>query len=145
MFFSPLTLVSAISQHFPDALFFKQTIEPVIALTIDDVGDASTEQIVNVIADHNQKIAKTEHPAKATFFITTHHLKNNPGILEMLLTHNHEIGNHGIYDRTHANLKPEELEQELQQAHEALTRETQTAVKWFRPGRGRYNPGMVKI
>lgn len=145
MFFSPLTLVSAISQQFPDALFFKQTIEPAIALTIDDVGDASTEKIVNVIADHNQKITEAEHQAKATFFITTHHLNNHQGILETILNHNHEIGNHGIYDRTHADLKPEELEQELHQAHEELTRDTQIQVKWFRPGRGRYNQGMVKI
>jgi peptidoglycan/xylan/chitin deacetylase (PgdA/CDA1 family) len=145
MVFSPLNLVSAISRQFPEALFFKPTTAPVIALTIDDVGDASTQQIIDVIADHNQKIAGIEPPANATFFITTHHLQQNPGILETLLIHNHEIGNHGIYDHTHANLKPEDLEQELYQAHEALTQETQTPIKWFRPGRGRYNQEMVKI
>jgi peptidoglycan/xylan/chitin deacetylase (PgdA/CDA1 family) len=145
IFFSPITLVSAISRQFPEALFFKPTTQPVIALTIDDVGDASTQQLVDVIADHNQKMAGIEPPANATFFIMTHHLNDNPGILETLFIQNHEIGNHGIYDHTHANLKPEELEQELYQAHEALTRKSQTPVKWFRPGRGRYNQGMVKI
>ncbi len=144
MFLSPLNLVSVISRQFPEALFFKSTTQSVIALTIDDVGDASTQQIIDIIADHNHNISGVSPPTNATFFITTHHLKNNPGILETILKHNHEIGNHGIYDRTHANLKPEELEQELQQAHEQLTKDNQTRVKWFRPGRGRYNKTMVK-
>ncbi|MGB3534751.1 MAG: polysaccharide deacetylase family protein [Microcoleaceae cyanobacterium] len=144
MFLSPLSLVSAISRQFPEALFYQPTTQPVIALTIDDVGDASTQQIINVIADYNQKIAGISRGVNATFFITTHHLKNNYGILETILKHNYEIGNHGIYDRTHADLNPDEFAQEFQQAHETLTRDTKAVVKWFRPGRGRYNQTMVK-
>lgn len=144
MLFSALNLVSFVSQQFPDALFYQPTTEPVIALTIDDVGDVTTQQIIDVIATHNQQYAGIAPEVNATFFITTHHLQNNLGLLESLIQSNHEIGNHGIYDRTHAALEPNELEEEIQQAHEILTRENQTVVKWFRPGRGRYNKTMTK-
>ncbi len=144
MLLSPLALVKTISQFFPDGLFFQPTDEPVIALTIDDVGDASTQKILDAIATHNQKLSPIQSIVKATFFITTSHLKNETDILEKILEQDHEIGNHGIYDRTHADLKPEELAQEIQQAHEHLTQGSQATIKWFRPGRGRYNRAMVK-
>lgn len=144
MFFSPLNLVNIISQQFPHGLFYQQTTQPVVALTIDDVGDASTQQIIDVIAAHNQQSTKVTPPVNATFFITTHHLQNNPNLLERLIQSNHEIGNHGIYDRTHAALTPEAFKAEIQQAHNILTRQNQTVVKWFRPGRGRYNQTMIQ-
>jgi peptidoglycan/xylan/chitin deacetylase (PgdA/CDA1 family) len=144
MFFSPLNLVKILSQQFPNGLFYQPTTEPVVALTIDDVGDASTLEIIDVIAAHNQQDTSVLPPVNATFFITTHHLQNNPSLLETLIQSNHEIGNHGIYDRTHAALKPDEFEAEIQQAHDILTQENKTVVKWFRPGRGRYNKTMIQ-
>ena len=145
MFFSPINLVKRIAKIFPYGVFFKPTTEPVIALTIDDVGDDSTQEILEAIADYNQNKNKLKNPVKATFFITTHQLQQNSKILDQILAQDHELGNHGVYDRTHANLKPAELEQEILEAHQQLTQYTGAQIKWFRPGRGRYNQTMVKI
>ncbi|WP_413168153.1 polysaccharide deacetylase family protein [Capilliphycus salinus ALCB114379] len=144
MFFITQPLASFVAQTFPDALFYKPTDKPVIALTIDDVGDTSTQFILDAINKHNQIVNTPEHQAKATFFLTTSHLMGKKETIINILEQQHEIGNHGVFDRTHADLEPQEFEEELLKAHQELTEDTEAKIKWFRPGRGRYNPTMLK-
>lgn len=144
MFFCPQHLTTLVASNFPDALFYKPTVDPMIALTIDDVGDQSTQLILDAIFSHNKKITGVEKQVKATFFITTSYLQGKQDAIKNILEQNHEIGNHGVFDRTHAELNPREFEEELWKAHQELTQNTEAQIKWFRPARGRYNPTMVK-
>ncbi|ERT07583.1 polysaccharide deacetylase family protein [Lyngbya aestuarii BL J] len=144
MFSLTQPLASFVAQAFPDALFYQPTVKPVIALTIDDVGDTSTQLILDAIGQHNQKVTTVEQQAKATFFLTTSYLMEKKDAIINILDQQHEIGNHGVFDRTHADLEPEEFEEELLKAHQELTEETEAKIKWFRPGRGRYNPTMLQ-
>lgn len=143
-------LVVLAAKSFPDAIFFKKTSEKVVALTIDDIptpheyGDCSTHRILETISSHNRQInLPSASTVSATFFVITAHLSQNPEILKIILAEGHEIGNHGRLDRTHAQLTAREFEQEIKQAHQTLTRATDTPLKWFRPGRAFYNKTMT--
>ena len=47
------SLLCQVAGQFKDALFFWETQKPIIALTFDDVGDASTQLIVDSINHYN--------------------------------------------------------------------------------------------
>lgn len=143
-------LVTGVAQLFPDAIFYKQTTERVVALTIDDApcpqdrDDCGTTLILDAIAKHNQKYSYLE-PAKATFFIISSHLEPDSQIIAKIMAHGHEIGNHGVVDETHALLTPQQFTQQLQEAHEKLLKlNGNQEIPWYRPGRGFYNQNMLK-
>jgi peptidoglycan/xylan/chitin deacetylase (PgdA/CDA1 family) len=135
------SLLYQVAHKFKDALFFIETQKPIIALTFDDVGDASTQLIIDSINHYNIQNNKL---VKATFFVTTSYLENPEKLITNILASGHEIGNHGIYDRTHADLTPTEFNEEIIQAHQTIDKYTSTPIKWFRPARGRYNQTMLK-
>ncbi|MEO1340352.1 MAG: polysaccharide deacetylase family protein [Cyanobacteria bacterium J06635_13] len=143
-------LVNGVAQLFPDALFYHQTQEKVVALTIDDApclkdtGDCGTKQILEAIAQHNREYSHLE-AAKATFFIISSHLNPDSQIISEIVAQGHEIANHGAVDQTHALLTPQEFAQELKEAHEKLLELTGSeGIRWYRPGRGFYNQTMLK-
>ncbi|MEO1127965.1 MAG: hypothetical protein AAFX95_28355, partial [Cyanobacteria bacterium J06639_16] len=68
------SLVSGISQIFSEAVFYKKTSSKVVSLTIDDVGDADTLKILDVIDDFNQNITDENKRISATFFVITDYL-----------------------------------------------------------------------
>lgn len=137
-------LVTQIARAFPEAIFYRETLSPTVALTIDDVGDPSTQLILDAIAKHNQEYLYMNRPVTATFFVITNYLKQ-PSLLHEIIKGGHEIGNHGQYDRTHANLSAAEFEVEINQAHQIITSSKSIKVKWFRPGRAFYNKKMFRI
>ncbi len=146
----PQELVNSVAQIFPDAIFYKQTIEKVVALTIDDVpcpwdlGDCGTKGILDAISVHNRKYSHLE-PARATFFIISSHLLPDSKIIPEIMAHGHEIANHGVIDETHALLTPQQFEQQLREAHETLLELTGSdQIRWYRPGRAFYNQTMLK-
>lgn len=143
-------LVNGVAQLFPDAIFYQQTTQKVVALTIDDapcpqdLSDCGTRIILEAIAKHNQKYIYLE-PARATFFIISSHLSPNSQIIAEIMAHGHEIANHGVIDETHALLTPQQFEQQLKEAHEKLLELTGSdGIRWYRPGRGFYNQTMLK-
>ena len=68
------TAVENLALVFPDAIFYKPTQAPIVALTIDDVpipGESApcpTRWILDAIADHNQSVSDPAEKACATFF-----------------------------------------------------------------------------
>lgn len=143
-------LVNGVSQLFPDAIFYHQTTEKVVALTIDDApcsqdqGDCGTKLILEAIAQHNREYSYLE-AAKATFFIISSHLNPDSQIISEILAQGHEIANHGVVDQTHALLTPQQFAQELTEAHEKLLEVTgKEGIRWYRPGRGFYNQTMLQ-
>lgn len=138
----PQQLVTWIGQACSDAVFYRPTTERVVALTIDDVptpndpGDRSTQQILAAIANHTPS-------AQATFFVISSHLSESATILAEMLAAGHEIGNHGVFDSTHAWLDAPTFEQQLIAAHDCLKAKTPQPIRWYRPGRGLYTPEMA--
>jgi peptidoglycan/xylan/chitin deacetylase (PgdA/CDA1 family) len=150
MIFSAKSLVSKIALLFPDAVFFKETSERVIALTIDDVpltndfDNKFTYLILEAIANHNRTIFDEKKHVHGTFFVITGHLGDQNPIIEHIVEQGHEIGNHGVFDETQANLSPDGFKQQFITAHKRLTQNKNLTIKWYRPGRGRYNSTMVQ-
>jgi peptidoglycan-N-acetylglucosamine deacetylase len=149
--FSPQRqLLAQLARRFPDAVFYKETTERVVALTIDDVptpneaDDASTHCILAAIAHHNQMIDDPQERVRATFFIITSHLNQNTTILREMVQQGHEIANHGIADDTTAFEHPEIFSLQLSASHQRLSEFCDQPIRWYRPGRGLYNQAMVK-
>lgn len=142
-------LVNGVAQFFPEAIFYHQTREKIVALTIDDApclfdhDDSGTKLILEAIAKHNQEYSNLE-PAKATFFIISSHLRPNSPIIAEIIAQGHEIANHGTIDETHALLTPQQFEWQLREAHEHLLELAGGEVRWYRPGRGFYNRTMLE-
>lgn len=108
-------LVAEVARIFPDAVFYKQTTQRVMSLTIDDgptpdeLDDRSMQVILDVIAEHNQQSENPTELVRATFFIISSHLRENTRIIEKILQQGHEIGNHGVEDETTVLLTPKSL------------------------------------
>ncbi len=143
-------LVIQLAKRFPDAIFYKETTERVVALTIDDVptpndpGDASTRCILEAIATHNLAFDRVSDRVRATFFIITSHLAQGSTILNDIVAAGHEIGNHGIADDNTALQHPEIFSLQLRASHQRITDDCSQPLRWYRPGRGLYNQAMVQ-
>ncbi len=148
-------LVSQIANQCPSAVFFKDSDQNVMALTIDDVpardedDKQSTRQILEVIRSHNRAY-KTN--VQATFFITTEHVKHKNAkdrldldVLAEIRDEGHEIGNHGTLDQRHAKLSPLDFRNEFHQAHQFLSQQTHHPIRWFRPGQAFYTQPMLDL
>ena len=145
----PQGLVCSVAQLFPDAIFYHQTTERMVALTIDDApclqdkGDCGTKSILEAIAEHNRSYSHLE-PVRATFFIISSHLSSDSQIIAEIMAQGHEIANHGVVDETHALLTAQQFTQQLKEAHEKLLELTGKDIRWYRPGRGFYNQTMLE-
>ena len=143
-------LIIQLAKRFPDAIFYKETTERVVALTIDDVptpndpGDASTRCILEAIATHNRAVDEAGDRVRATFFIITSHLAQGSPILTDIVAAGHEIGNHGIADDNTALQHPEIFSLQLRASHQRLLEDCSQPLRWYRPGRGLYNQTMVQ-
>lgn len=147
-------LVRQVARLFPEGLFYKETAERAIALTIDDmptpgeVGDASSQMILDAIAAHNQSLESASDRARATFFIISSHLSDESSLLDRIVEQGHEIANHGTADETTALLKPKVFTAQFKAAHQMITRQiierSPYPLRWYRPGRGLYNQAMLR-
>src|SRR5262245_42638550 len=82
----PSWLVTALAWYSPEVVYFVNTEEPVVALTIDDGPDAtSTPKILNILK---------QYKAHATFFMISSRVKDNEALVTQVLAEQHEIGNH---------------------------------------------------
>ena len=147
---SPHQLVTHVARFFPEAVFYKETSEQVVALTIDDVptpnepDDGSTQLILDAIATHNQGISLLSDRVRATFFVISNHLCDETTIIARILEQGHEIGNHGTTDETTALLHSEVFAAKLSAAHQCIARQHEQPLRWYRPGRGLYNKAMLR-
>lgn len=117
----------------PGAVYFQETTEPVVALTIDDSPDSqTTDTILQVLA---------EHGVKATFFPISDRIEANPQLTQKIVDEGHEVGNHLTTDEPSINLG-DRFPKELAKAHQLLS--AYAPVKWMRPGSGFCNAEMVE-
>ena len=118
----------------PDVLYSVDTSASVVALTIDDGPDPDTTPALLDLLARNE--------AHATFFIITSRVAGNEGLLRRMVAEGHELGNHLCRDEPSIRLSPEEFERQLVASDEILSEFA--AMRWLRPGSGRYNARMLE-
>ena len=118
----------------PNAVYFKITDRPIIALTIDDSPDPkTTNHILDILA---------EYKIVATFFPISDRVFKNKVIIERIVADGHEIGNHLTNDEPSIKLK-KRFASELDKAHQTLS--NFSTIKWLRPGGGWCDLAMGEI
>lgn len=133
--FQPDWIVSILAKRSPEVLYFVETKEPVVALTIDDGPDpVATPKILDLLRQHD---------ARATFFLITNRIPGNEEIVVRTTEESHELANHLTTDEPSILLPPSEFERQLLEAHHVLS--CFSDVHWFRPGSGWYNAAMLSI
>jgi peptidoglycan/xylan/chitin deacetylase (PgdA/CDA1 family) len=133
--FQPRWIVSTLATASPNVLYFVETEEPVVALTIDDGPDATaTSDILDLLGQHN---------AHATFFLLTDRVPGNEDTVRRAVEEGHELANHLTADEPSILLNSAEFENRLLEAHKVLSQFSD--VHWFRPGSGWYNKKMLSI
>lgn len=129
----PQWMFRLVSQLRPGALFFVNTEQPIIALTIDDgPNEGTTEEILQVLEPHG---------VKATFFMLSDQRLGHEATLQRLVASGHELGNHMTKDEASIRLAPEEFKTDFLAADDALS--VYGPVSWFRPGMGWYRDSML--
>ena len=109
--------------------------------TPDDPDDASTQLILDAIAEFTEGVADPAAKVRATFFVISSHLAD----AARSRTHagaGHEIGNHGTSTALRRPCPSRHSEQALA-SHQRLTSFTDQPIRWFRPGRGLFTQAML--
>jgi len=133
--FQPRFLLRQLADRNPEVLFYVDTDEKVLALTIDDAPDSSlTPRILDVLA---------ENRIHATFFVLGQHIGGNEELIARMKDEGHELGNHLTRDEATILLSEEEFAQQLKEVAQLIGPFAET--KWCRPGSGWFSPDMVKI
>ena len=137
---------------FPEAVFYKPTQAPWVALTIDDVpipgesAPCSTRWILDEIAEHNQSVSNPVENVRATFFIIGSHLNHDYDLLPDMVAQGHELANHGLVDTWPAFQSRPEFEQQFHHTHDRLVEQVADyPIRWYRSGRAFYNPPMHQV
>jgi peptidoglycan/xylan/chitin deacetylase (PgdA/CDA1 family) len=126
IFRPPAWALGALANRNPDALFFVDTEERAIALTIDDAPHPDvTPGILRLLRKHG---------AHATFFVVGSYAERYPELVEAIRSDGHELGNHLYHDRMSSRLRSEEFVEELKRTDELIRPDG--LVKWLRPGSG---------
>ncbi len=137
---------------FPEAVFYKPTQAPWVALTIDDVpipgesAPCSTRWILDAIAEHNQSVSDPAENVRATFFVIGSHLNRDYDLLPDIVAQGHELANHGLVDTWPAFQSRREFEAHFHHTHDRLVEQVPDyPIRWYRPGRAFYNPQMHQV
>ena len=132
----PSPLIVVVETLFPDVLFRVETIDKVIALTIDDSPyPITTRSILDILEIFN---------CKATFFLIGEQIEGSQiDDVKEILNKGHEIGNHAWNHGPSVFLNEEELENQILATEERMNmtgwrKETPTKYKrnLFRPASG---------
>lgn len=131
----PRWLVDGIARLSPRVVFFVETEDPLVALTIDDGPDPeTTPRLLRLLERHD---------ARATFFLIGERISGNEGLVERMLAGGHEVGNHMAQDRPSVLLSPDEFEAALLQVDSLLSRFADP--RWARPGSGWHTDTMLSV
>ncbi|NLC06844.1 MAG: polysaccharide deacetylase family sporulation protein PdaB [Syntrophomonadaceae bacterium] len=107
-----------------------KTNEKVLALTFDISWGTQTPTPVLDILEENQ--------VKATFFLSGPWAQKYPEIPRRIANNGHEVASHGHRHINLSTLSPDEIKQEIMQAHNILQEVTGTSPKLIRTPNGDY-------
>ncbi len=125
-----------LARRSPEVLYYVDTKERALALTIDDSPDPETTPEILDLLDTYQ--------VRATFFPISSRITGNEAIIRRMVAAGHELGNHMSRDRPTILLGRRAFEKFLLKADAALRRFF-PAPRWFRPSSGWYTSGMLAI
>jgi peptidoglycan/xylan/chitin deacetylase (PgdA/CDA1 family) len=129
----PHWVIALLARRSPDVVYWVETEEPVVALTIDDGPDpVATPKILDVLKRHG---------AHGTFFLLSSRVPGNEELVRRTVEEGHEIANHLVADEPSILLGDSEFERQLLEADGVLSDFAE--VHWFRPGSGWYNDKML--
>jgi peptidoglycan-N-acetylglucosamine deacetylase len=134
VFFQPRAVLRALNQLAPDVVWFKDTNDRRVALTIDDAPSDETRAILEVLEQHG---------AHATFLVIASRVAGREDVLREIVAKGHELGNHMTEDVPSFRLSPKEFEGEFNRADATVT-DFQPRTVWFRPGHGFFTGSMLK-
>lgn len=117
----------------PEVLFYVETPEPVVALTIDDGPSEATPEILDALAAND---------ARATFFVIGRNVREHPALARRLVAEGHELGHHMMLDEPSIDLSPETFRARFEEMDGILDDLGGSTV--FRPASGWYDDRMVE-
>ncbi|WP_042470633.1 polysaccharide deacetylase family protein [Bacillus ndiopicus] len=122
----------------PNIYYRKNTDKKEIALTFDDwASEARTKEILDVLRKYN---------IKSTFFLIGSGVEKDPHLARLILDEGHEVASHSYSHRNITEMTPEELQEDLVKAHQALTYALQQSpLLYFRPAQGIVDDKMAKV
>ncbi len=130
----PRAVLDELARRNPEVLYFVETDERIVALTIDDgPHPITTQSILSVLGRHS---------AKATFFLLGDRLKGNDQMLHRIRADGHEVGNHLKSDTPSILLDAKSFERQLMEVDRMLF-DSPPPVRWFRPGSGWFDSEML--
>ena len=119
-----------ISQY--DAYYIGDTSEKIIYLTFDEGYEMGySGQILDVLK---------ENDVKATFFVTGHFLKSQPGLVKRMAEEGHIVGNHSYDHLDHTTVTDEEMIDDIVDCQDLITETVGYEMPmFFRPPAGTYS------
>jgi len=133
--FQPRFLLKELADQNPGVLFFVETEQKVLALTIDD---APSSTLTPAVLDLLEK-----YKIHATFFIIGKQVSGNEELIARMKSGGHELGNHMVEDVPSISLSDEEFESNILAVEKLIGPLGPT--KWCRPASGWFTPQMVTI
>lgn len=114
------------------AFYVDETDEKVLYLTFDNGYEQGyTEQVLDVLKKQN---------IPATFFVTGHYVKSEPGLVKRMSDDGHIIGNHSNTHPDFTKMSKENVKQELDTLEKYVAEITdQKKLTYLRPPRGTFN------
>lgn len=115
-----------------DAYYADLSGERVIYLTFDNGYEQGfTPKVLDVLR---------EEEVPATFFVTGHYVKSEPGLIKRMVDEGHIIGNHSHTHPDFTKLSEAEIKDELDRVEKAVAELTdQKEMHFLRPPRGTFN------
>ncbi|KAJ7523352.1 hypothetical protein O6H91_18G048000 [Diphasiastrum complanatum] len=138
----PTWLRRWLQKRTPNVLYFKQTEELLVSLTIDDGPHKDiTPEILDILKQND---------CRATWFIIGNNMDLYPGLVEQIHNEGHEVGNHTMFDVASWRLPLDAFEEQLIEVDRRLSPfyrkdANGNLIKWFRPGHGFYTKELLAI
>jgi len=139
----PGLLIHYFRWRWPDVLWQVDTPQRIVALTIDDAPSQHTREIMHLLK---------ESGATATFFVigAQVHSHEDEAILQDLVLHGNELGNHAMHDEPSRSLTDAELRHQIEHVDDLIVAAysaagVQREARYFRPGSGFFSTRMRSL
>ncbi len=120
-----------------DAVFVKETTDPVIMLTFDEgYENGYTAEILDVLK---------EKQVPAVFFVTGDYVKRSAELVQRMVNEGHVIGNHTENHPSMPSLSPSEMQTEIQTLHDTVQGQFGFEMSLFRPPKGEFSEQSLAV